>query len=117
MGARPLPAGLPPLTLRGLRGLLYSAPRACGEEPGLFFGADAETPAEHAARVASARELCADCPVRLACLARALRNGEESGVWAGLDADAGELAYLAATARLMRKAQPELKPAARQPAA
>ena len=109
--ARRLPAGLPPLTLRGLHDLIYSAPRACGEEPGLFFGPDAETPGEHAARVASARVLCEDCPVRLACLARALRTREEFGVWAGLDADAGELDYLAAAAaRPMRKAtRPELR--------
>jgi hypothetical protein len=108
--ARTLPAGLPPLTLRGLRDLVYSAPRACGEEPGLFFGSDAETPEEHAARVASARELCADCPVRLACLARALRAKEEFGVWAGLDADAGELGYLATVARPVRRsARPELR--------
>lgn len=99
-----LPAGLPPLSLRELRKLIYSAPRACGEEPELFFGPDAETPVARAERVAHARALCADCPVRLACLARALRNNERFGVWAGLDAEAGELAYLDATARLMRKA-------------
>ena len=109
--SRPLPAGLPPLTLRGLSDLIYSAPRACGEEPGLFFGSDAETPEEHAGRVASARALCDDCPVRLACLARALRAKEEFGVWAGLDAEAGELDYLAvAAARPVRKAaRPELR--------
>jgi hypothetical protein len=101
--ARTLPAALPPLTLRGLRDLLYSAPRACAQEPGLFFGSDTETPEEHAARVASARELCASCPVRLACLALALRVKEQSGVWAGLDADAGELSYLAAAARPVRR--------------
>lgn len=104
----PLPPGLPPLTLRGLNDLIYSAPRACGEAAELFFGPDDETPAAHAKRVASARALCEDCPVRLACLARALRANERFGVWAGLDADAGELAYLDNTARLMRKpARPE----------
>jgi len=114
--SRPLPAGLPPLSLRGLNDLIYSAPRACGNEPGLFFSPDAETPEApkaHADRVAAARALCAGCPVRLACLARALRAKEEFGVWAGLDTDAGELAYLTATARLMRKyARPELREAA-----
>jgi len=94
--ARPAPASLPPLTLRGLRDLIYSAPRACGEQPDLFFGPDGddETDAQHAARVASARAMCADCPARLACLAYALRTRQEFGVWAGLDADAGELRYL-----------------------
>ena len=110
MTLRPLPPGLPPLSLRGLRDLIYSAPRACGEAPELFFGPDGrETPAAHGERVASARELCEDCPVRLACLARALRAGEEFGVWAGLDADAGELAYLDNIGRLMRR------PARQQP--
>lgn len=108
--SRPLPDGLPPLTLRGLRDLIYSAPRACAERPELFFSpAGRETARAQAVRVASARALCADCPVRLACLARALRGREESGVWAGIDADAGELRYLTDTARLMRKAdRPEL---------
>jgi WhiB family redox-sensing transcriptional regulator len=104
MTLRPLPLGLPPLTLRGLRDLIYSEPRACGADPELFFGPDAdESDAEHAQRVAAARAICADCPVRLACLAYALRTGVTSGVWAGLDADAGELAYLDNTGRLMRK--------------
>jgi Transcription factor WhiB len=105
----PLPAGLPPLTLRGLRDLIYSAPRACGEQPEVFFGPDdGETDDQHAGRVETAREVCADCPVRLACLAYALRTKQEFGVWAGLDADAGELGYLAAAARLVRKdARPE----------
>lgn len=101
--ARPLPAGLPPLTLRGLRDLIYSAPRACGEEPEFFTGPDGETPEESAHRVGTARVICADCPVRLACLAYALRTRATAGVWAGLDADAGELAYLTAAARQIRK--------------
>ena len=101
MTLRPLPPGMPPLTMRGLNDLIYRAPRACGDEPELFIGPDDETPAEHAERVASARALCEDCPVRLACLARALRHKEEYGVWAGFDAEAGELAYLHNIARLM----------------
>jgi Transcription factor WhiB len=111
MPARPLPPGLPPLTLRGLRDLIYTAPRACGEQPELFFGPDdGETDDQHAGRVETARGVCADCPVRLACLAYALRTNQESGVWAGLDADAGELGYLAAAARPMRKnTGPELR--------
>jgi Transcription factor WhiB len=45
--------------------------------------------------------ICADCPIRLACLGYALRTRATSGVWGGLDADAGELGYLAAAARGM----------------
>jgi hypothetical protein len=100
MTERPLPADLPPLTLRGLHDLIYGAPRACEAEPGLFFGPDDdETDAEHSARVDAARQICADCPVRLACLAYALRTRPEFGVWAGHDAETGELSYLEAAAR------------------
>jgi hypothetical protein len=91
-------ARLLPPTLRGLRDVIYASPRECEDQPDLFFGPDCddlEPEADHAARVAVAREICAACPVRLACLAYALRTGPEFGVWAGLDADAGELAYLA----------------------
>lgn len=98
MTARPLPAGLPPLTLRGLAEVIYGENPACVARPEMFFSPDSsedEPAAGHAARVAVAREICASCPVRLACLGFALRTRPEAGVWAGLDADAGELAYLA----------------------
>ena len=85
---------LPPLTTHGLRGVLDSAPRACQEEPEFFTALDGETPRAHAKRVGAARVICADCPVQLACLGYALRTRATSGVWAGLDADAGELGYL-----------------------
>lgn len=98
-------ASLPPLPVRKLRALIYSAPRPCGDRPDLFFGPDDEEPGAHAGRVAAARAICGGCPVRLACLARALRDREESGVWGGVDADAGELGYLIATARLLREAE------------
>ena len=48
----------------------------CGTSPDLFF---AESPRD----VARAKELCAGCPVRAACLAGALRRGEPWGVWGG----------------------------------
>jgi len=48
----------------------------CGTNPDLFF---AESPLD----VARAKELCADCPVRAACLAGALNRGEPWGVWGG----------------------------------
>lgn len=100
--SRPLPAGLPPLSLRALRDVIYGEDPACVASPDVFFSPDSddgEPPAEHAVRVAVAREICASCPVRLACLAYALRTGATTGVWAGHDADAGELSYLAAAAR------------------
>jgi WhiB family redox-sensing transcriptional regulator len=49
---------------------------ACSTSPDLFF---AESPQD----VARAKELCADCPVRAACLADALDRGEPWGVWGG----------------------------------
>ncbi len=49
---------------------------ACGTNPDLFF---AESPAD----VARAKELCASCPVRSACLAAALDRAEPWGVWGG----------------------------------
>ena len=45
-------------------------------EPDLFF---AETPAD----VEYAKTICADCPVRAACLAGALERREPWGVWGG----------------------------------
>ena len=75
MTARPLPADLPPLTIRGLASLIHRANPACTGQPELFFGPDIfedEPVAEHAARVQSARKVCAACPVRLACLAGVL---------------------------------------------
>jgi WhiB family transcriptional regulator, redox-sensing transcriptional regulator len=49
---------------------------ACGINPDLFF---AESPQD----VARAKELCASCPARAACLAGALSRGEPCGVWGG----------------------------------
>ena len=49
---------------------------ACSTNPDLFF---AESPLD----VARAKELCASCPVRAACLADALDRAEPWGVWGG----------------------------------
>jgi WhiB family transcriptional regulator, redox-sensing transcriptional regulator len=56
--------------------LSATAPLACSTSPDLFF---AESPAD----VARAKELCAECPVRAACLAAALDRAEPWGVWGG----------------------------------
>jgi hypothetical protein len=87
-----------PQTAHGLRRVLDSAPRACQEEPELFTATDGEAPRARGTRVGAARVICADCPVQLACLGYALQTRATSGVWAGLDADAGELRYLLTTA-------------------
>ncbi|HEX4256847.1 MAG TPA: WhiB family transcriptional regulator [Streptosporangiaceae bacterium] len=48
----------------------------CTEDPELFF---AESPQD----VESAKALCRDCAVRLACLTGALKRREPWGVWGG----------------------------------
>ncbi|KQS73820.1 hypothetical protein ASG41_01395 [Modestobacter sp. Leaf380] len=45
-------------------------------DPELWF-------AEAPARLEEAKALCADCPLRVACLAGALDRGEPWGVWGG----------------------------------
>ncbi|MBB4917423.1 WhiB family transcriptional regulator [Streptosporangium saharense] len=59
--------------------------------PELHTGPDPESapeaPEERTARVQVAVEVCAECPVRVLCLARALRVRPTVGVWAGLDAE------------------------------
>ena len=57
-------------------------PLPCRADPDLWF---AETPAG----LEEAKARCADCPVRDACLAGALRRGEPWGVWGGEIFDRG----------------------------
>lgn len=61
-------------------------------DPEVFFepsgmGRGANYTRELRRRFAIAKRLCAECPVRSACLRAALDNGEAFGVWGGLDAD------------------------------
>ena len=58
------------------RQAVASAMPCLTEDPELFF---AESPAD----VELAKSLCADCPVRTACLAAALERREPWGVWGG----------------------------------
>jgi hypothetical protein len=110
----PLASKLPTLSLRGLRDAVLTGDPSCLCDPELFTGpADIEPedePAEdRAARVAVAREVCASCPVRLACLAYTLRTRPAAGVWAGFTPE--EITALAAAAN--RPAQPRRQTAAR----
>ncbi len=60
---------------------------ACGVDPELHTGPDADEPAEERdAREQVAKEVCAGCPARVACLRRALSIAPEVGVWAGFTA-------------------------------
>jgi hypothetical protein len=114
-------SGLHTLSLRGLRDTVVAADPGCLCDPELFTGpADIEPedePAEdRAARIAVAREVCAACPVRLACLAYALRTRPSAGVWAGFTS--GEIAALVVAAN--RPARPRrttaLRPVGAEPA-
>ena len=97
----PQASALPTLSLRRLRDMVVAGDPGCLCDPELFTGpADIEPedePAQdRAARIAVAREVCASCPVRLACLAYTLRTRPAAGVWAGFTAD--EIAALVAAA-------------------
>ena len=52
----------------------------CGLNPELMFSVN---PADEA----RAKAVCADCPVREACLAYAINTGEDFGVWGGTTPD------------------------------
>ncbi|RPI22605.1 MAG: WhiB family transcriptional regulator [Actinobacteria bacterium] len=55
---------------------------ACaGSDSDVFFPAP-----EDADGIAAAKEICASCPVREACLEYALSTNQGDGVWGGLDA-------------------------------
>jgi DNA-binding transcriptional ArsR family regulator len=49
-------------------------------DPALFFPDPGDTRAE-----AQAAAICAGCPVRAQCYARAVQNGERWGIWAGVN--------------------------------
>ncbi|MEU3727559.1 WhiB family transcriptional regulator [Streptomyces sp. NPDC031705] len=60
---------------------------ACrGVESERFFGPWNESRGDREQRDQQAKELCASCPVRQACLRHALLMGESYGVWGGLTA-------------------------------
>lgn len=55
---------------------------ACsGVESDIFFPASEEESATE-----EARAICAECPVREACLSYALTTNQSAGVWGGMDA-------------------------------
>ena len=54
------------------------------QDPDLWF---AESPAQ----LEQAKQFCAGCPARVACLAGALRRGEPWGVWGGEIFDHGRI--------------------------
>lgn len=118
---KPQASALPTLSLRGLRDMVLAGDPGCVCDPELFTGPAGiepeDEPAEdRAARIAVAREVCASCPVRLACLAYTLRTRPAAGVWAGFIPE--EIAALIAAAN--RPVRPRrntaLRPASAEPA-
>jgi WhiB family transcriptional regulator, redox-sensing transcriptional regulator len=72
-----VPAALPAEEIPvALAGVPSGRTLPCTEDPDLFF---AESPED----VEIAKEMCRDCPARLACLAGALERREPWGVWGG----------------------------------
>lgn len=50
-------------------------------DPDLFFPIGSTGPALE--QIASAKAVCAECPVQVACLEFALATNQESGIWGG----------------------------------
>lgn len=62
--------------------------RECRDsDPEIFFPEDADDDLERRARTIQAKSVCARCDVREMCLDFALRNGDDAGIFGGLDAD------------------------------
>ena len=56
---------------------------ACADsDPELFFPLTAFGPSQ--AQEATAKAVCAHCPVTVPCLDWALRTGQQAGIWGGL---------------------------------
>jgi hypothetical protein len=111
---KPQASGMPTLSLRHLRDTVLAGDPGCVCDPELFTGPtdiepENEPPEDREARIAVAREVCASCPVRLACLTYTLRTRPAAGVWAGFIPD--EIAALVAAAN--RPARPRRNTALR----
>lgn len=108
------PAALPVPTMKELKAAVLAADPACLLDPELFTGPagieDGAEPADQrAARLDAARAICGECPVRLQCLAYALRTRPTAALWAGLTAD--EVAFLNAAAARPARPRKSLRPA------
>jgi WhiB family transcriptional regulator, redox-sensing transcriptional regulator len=55
----------------------------CPADPDLFYGHEGENRQDAAQRVAKAKAICGECPVRAECLGYALGRPEQYGIWAG----------------------------------
>ena len=62
-------------------------------DPELFFHPDGERGPSRRNRIATAKAICATCPVRQQCAEYALAAREPYGIWGGLSEDDRELIY------------------------
>jgi WhiB family redox-sensing transcriptional regulator len=77
----PLPHVTAPVsTIRELDSIRWRLHGRCADDTTGAWFEDRRTVAAR-----RARRVCADCPVRAACLSAALLFGEEFGIWGGLD--------------------------------
>lgn len=60
---------------------------ACRNEDVELFFPSGSTSSNAVATIRAAKEVCASCDVREACLEYALDNNIDAGVWGGLDED------------------------------
>lgn len=58
-----------------------------GRDGQVFFAPDGERPPERELREASAKAICARCPVRAQCLDYALTKSIKHGIWGGLNSE------------------------------
>jgi hypothetical protein len=58
----------------------------CSQVPEVFFPEDEHDPATRKSMVQVAKEVCADCPVKLKCFDYALSAGMQ-GIWGGTTAE------------------------------
>lgn len=66
----------------------WQSDAACQDEDVvLFFGPPGEPKVEREIRERQAKQVCAGCPVRTACLDYAVNRPEKAGTWGGLNED------------------------------
>lgn len=80
---RTAPQGTTPLA--DTRQWDWTTTAACrSDDMGIFFAPDGERQADRETREGKAKEICAGCPARIACLEYALTKPEPYGVWGGM---------------------------------
>jgi WhiB family redox-sensing transcriptional regulator len=106
VSARPGGAGPPALPAGVVLPVLDGA--ACkGQDAALWFPRPGRSTAQ-ARAVATAKAVCAGCPVRAACLEWAVQAGERAGIWGG--ATARERGHLSRTGKKQQRSRRRADP-------